>query len=275
MPMEQFFHPQDVMAMGLMLGSVACVVRGRWGWAGLLLGLALTSQQFPWLSLAPLLVIAPANRRFRLAAGTIMAVAIVDLPLIVVSAGRAIGPAILGSGGSPSPVGGTLLWEFHLHGASLIAFSRVLPIVASMALAWWATRRLGPGVLEPVPLISLIATALTFRLVFEVNLWGYYFLAITVSLIVLSVVSGRIRLYLLAWLALVALAFNPTAWGSDVFAQDVPRWLWQVILVTGAWAMASDPLIAAVRNRACSNLPAAALHDWDGGPARSLTRNKL
>jgi hypothetical protein len=249
MPLEQFFHPQDMVAMGLILGSLACVLRGRWGWAGVLLGLALTSQQFPWLSMAPLVVVAPVNRRFRLAGGAIAAMAIVVLPLVVLTAGRAFGPALLGSGGSPSPVGGTLLWELGGLGKPLVAVSRLLPILLSVVLAWWAKRRLGAGMLNPVPLISLIATALTLRLVFEVNLWGYYFLAVTLSLIVLNVACGRIRLYLVAWLALVLLAFNPMGWGSDLFAQEVPRWLWQAILVPSALAMAAGPLITAVGDR--------------------------
>lgn len=260
MPLEQFFHPQDAVAIALVLGGLACVLRGRWGWAGVFLGLALTSQQFPWLSLAPLVVVAPANRRFRLAGGAIVAIAVVVAPFIVVTSGRAIGPALLGSGSSPSPIGGTLLWEFHLHGASLIAFSRVLPILLSVVLARWAVRRLGPAVLKPVPLLSLMAAALALRLVFEVNLWGYYFLAVTLLLIVLNVVCGRVRLYLLAWLALVALAFNPVAWGSDVFAQEVPRWLWQVILVSGAFAQAIDPLLAAVRDHTSSERPSLQPH---------------
>jgi len=249
MPLEQYFHPQDMVAIGLVFGGLACALRGRWGWAGVLLGLALTSQQFPWLSVAPLVVVAPANRRLRLAGSALVAIAIVDLPLIVATSGRMIGPALLGSGGSPSPLGGTVLWEFHLHGASLIAFSRVLPIVVAVVLAFWAARQLGPDVLKPVPLLSLMATAMTLRLVFEVNLWGYYFLAVTLFLIVLSIVCGRVRLYLVAWLALVVLAFNPMAWGTDVFAQWVPRWLWQVLLVSGAFALAVDPLLAVIRDQ--------------------------
>ncbi len=70
-------------------------------------------------------------------------------------------------------------------------------------------RRLGGSVLEPVPLISLIATSLSFRLVFEQNLFGYYFMALAVLLIVLDAVNGRIRGQLVAWLSLVLLAFDP------------------------------------------------------------------
>jgi hypothetical protein len=211
-----------------------------------LLGLALTSQQFPWLILAPLFVVVPTGRRSRLAVGAVVAATVVDLPLILVTSGRALGPAVLGSGSSPSPVGGTVFWEFHLHGASLITVSRLLPILIAMVLAGWALRRLGPGVLRPVPLLSLLATALTLRLVFEVNLWGYYFFAATLMLIVLNVVRGRVQLSLVVWVVFVALAFDPVAWGSDVLAQEIPRWLWQLILVSSALALAADPLLAAI-----------------------------
>ena len=44
--MLDYFHPQDLVAMGLMLGGLACARRGWWIWAGVLVGLAFTSQQF-------------------------------------------------------------------------------------------------------------------------------------------------------------------------------------------------------------------------------------
>jgi len=95
----------------------------------------------------------------------------------------------------------------------LVLMSRVLPIALSLLLALWAKRRLGARVLEPVPLLSLIATALGLRLAFEQNLFGYYFMALAVSLVVLDIVGGRIRGELVAWIALVTLAFSPVPWG--------------------------------------------------------------
>jgi len=249
-PLQEYFHPQDLVAMGLVLGSLACVLRGRWGWAGVLLGLALMSQQFPWLCVAPLVVVAPPSRRLRFATGVLAAAAIVVVPFIFATAGRVIGPALLGSGGSPSAFGGTLVWELHLHGASFIATSRLLPILVSMLVARWAVRRLGSGVLEPVPLISLITTTLAVRLVFEVSLWGYYLFAVTLMLIVLNVVCGRIRPYLVAWIALTAVAFYPPTWGIETLGQEVPRWLWQIVLVSSALVLAAGPLVRAVRDRA-------------------------
>jgi hypothetical protein len=211
MPLLDDFHPQDLLAMGLVLGGVACARRGSWAWAGVLLGLAVTSQQFALLVLAPLLVVAPANRRIRFVGAAIGAAAAIILPMVAVSSGRALGPVLIGSGNTPS-VGGPLVWELHLHGALLVGVSRVLPIVLAMVLASWALRRLGPAVLEPVPLLALVATSLSFRLVLEQNLFGYYFMALAVALVLLDVVRGHIRGQLGAWIALVALAFDPAPW---------------------------------------------------------------
>ena len=62
--------------------------------------------------------------------------------------------------------------EPRLHGAALVFCSRVLPIVVSLALAFWASRRLGSGVVAPLPLTSLLATSLSLRIVFEEGLFG-------------------------------------------------------------------------------------------------------
>jgi hypothetical protein len=53
------------------------------------------------------------------------------------------------------------------------------------------------------------------RLVFEENLFGYYFMALTVILILLDVVGGRIRGYLVAWIASLALAYNTIPFGNS------------------------------------------------------------
>ena len=63
------------------------------------------------------------------------------------------------------------------------------------------------------------------RVLFEEGLYGYKFMALAVMLIVLSVVRGRVRGHLVAWIALVTLAFNPIprtiaingrSWGNHV-----------------------------------------------------------
>jgi hypothetical protein len=229
MPLLDDFHPQDLVAMGLILGGVACTRRGWWVWAGMLLGLAVTSQQFALLVVAPLFVVAPSDRRMRFIGAAVGTAALIVVPLMAVTSGRAFNAVVLGSGNTSS-VGGTVLWEMQLHGALLVALSRILPIILSMALAWWLVRRLGTDVLEPVPLVSLMATSLGLRLVFEQNLFGYYFMALAVSLILLDVVGGRIRGELVAWVALVTLAFDPAPWKLQ-FREYLPALLMAVALV--------------------------------------------
>jgi Glycosyltransferase family 87 len=210
MTLVQYFHPQDIVAMGLLLGGVACCRRGWWVWAGILFGLAATSQQFALLVLVSLLVVAPSNRRIRFAGAAIGAFALVVVPLLVVTSGRAFRSVVIGSGNTPS-VGGTVLWEAHFHGAPLVALSRILPIILSLALGWVAVRSLGSRVLEPAPLLALVATSLSLRLVFEQNLFGYYFMALAAALVMLDVVRGRIRWHFVLWLLLVTLAFPPAS----------------------------------------------------------------
>jgi hypothetical protein len=54
-----------------------------------------------------------------------------------------------------------------------------------------------------------VTCALVFRLVFEENLFGYYFMAVSVALVLLEIVRGRFRGTVAAWLALDVIAFNP------------------------------------------------------------------
>jgi hypothetical protein len=211
-PLVQYFHPQDLVAMGLALGGLACVRRGHWAWAGLLLGLAVTSQQFALLVAAPLVMVVPRDRRMRFVGTAIGASALVILPMLVITSGRALRAVLLGSGNTAS-LGGTVLRETHISGGLLVVCSRILPIIVAMALARWAGRRLGSSVLEPIPLLSLIGTSLSLRLVFEQNIFGYYFMALAVALVLGDVVGGRIRGQLVAWLVMLPLAFSPVPWG--------------------------------------------------------------
>lgn len=218
--LTEYFHPQDIVAMGLILIGLARVRQSKWVWAGVFLGLAFTTQQFALLVLAPILIVAPRSQRLKFLAGAAGAAAVVVSPFIILTSGKAFRATVIGSGFTKS-FGGTVLWETHPQGALLFLLSRILPAVLAIGLAVWAVQRLGPRILEPVPLISLIATAFSFRLVLEENLFGYYFMAVAVMLIVLDVVNHRFRRYLVAWFLLDMLAFNPVPWG---FASNGQAW---------------------------------------------------
>jgi hypothetical protein len=213
MCLTEYFHPQDLLAMGLILIGVARARESKWMWAGVLLGLALATNQFALLVWLPLFVVVPKNQRITFLTWTVVAAAVIDLPFVILTSGRAFGAIIYSSGSLVSPLGGTLVWETHARGATLFIVSRVLPPLLALGLAWWAVRRLGPRALETVPLISLIATALTFRLALESNLWGYYFMPLAVMLIVLDVAQHRFRRNVVAWVVVYMLRFNPIPWG--------------------------------------------------------------
>jgi uncharacterized membrane protein len=84
--------------MALILGALACVRRGYWGWTGILLALAVTSEQFALLVLTPLAVIALSNRRVRFFGAAVATATVILAPLIVITSGWVMGAVLLGSG---------------------------------------------------------------------------------------------------------------------------------------------------------------------------------
>ena len=201
-----YFHPQDLFAMGFALAAMACARRGRWAGGGVLIALAVLSQQFALLVAAPLLVLAPSGRRWRFVGSAAGAAALVVLPLVVASSGHALRAVTLGSGDNPS-IGGTALWELSHRGPAVVVGSRVLPVVLALGLSWWVTRRVGPAALSAPAMVSLAAASLSLRLIFEQNLLPYYFMALVVALLLVDVAGDRVRGSLVAWLSAVLMVF--------------------------------------------------------------------
>jgi len=221
MCIQTFFHPQDLLTLGLGLCAMACARRGRWLGAGVLCALAVLSQQFALLIAVPLFVLAPATRKVPFSVAGLLTGAIVVVPFAVMTSGHALRAIALGTGDNPAS-GGTVLWETHAYGVAGVLLFRVAPIATSVLLSWWVWRRLGPDALQPSALISLVAVSLGLRLVFEANLYSYYFMALAVTLVVLEATKGSIRRSVVAWLAVLTLwicrigvvPFGVNAWGS-------------------------------------------------------------
>jgi hypothetical protein len=246
MCLQTLFHPQDLLAMGLILLAVSCAQRGAWGWAGVLIGLAFASQQFALLAAALLFVVVPAKRRLVFCASAVAVVAVIVIPLMALSSGRALRVALTGSGES-GPLTHSLEWEMHLTGSNATDALRALPVLAVVVLALWARRRLSNAVMEPVVLLSLLATSMAIRLVFEGGLYGYYFMASAATIVLLDFVRRRFRIEVILWLALVALVFSPLPWGHDRLTYGVVMWVWQLVLVPPTVALAISPLIGWIR----------------------------
>jgi hypothetical protein len=204
---ENTFHPQDLMALGFALAAAACVLRRWWIGAGVLIALAILSQQYALLVAAPLLVLAPARQRFSFGLAAAMTLVLVTLPLLVANVDAA--HAILIGTGDVNEVGGSLVWELgDKSGLPVLVISRLVPLAVSAALGWWAAHRLGPAALTPVPLLALLALCLSSRLVFDQQLFGYYYLALAVTLVLLDAARGHIRVSLVAWLSTVSMVYQ-------------------------------------------------------------------
>jgi hypothetical protein len=249
--LTEYFHPQDILAMGLALGALACALRGRWAWAGILVGLAFTSNQFALLFAGPLLIVAPREWKIKFPGAAFAAVFVISIPVIILTSGDAFSASLLGTGFTPAAGGGTLLSITHLKGAVLFSIARIMPILLAMTLAWWAKRRLAEDVLQPIPLMSIIATALALRLLFEFSLYGYFFLGAATMLILLDFFSGRIRGTMLTWLALVTVFFDPFPWGfasnGQPWGLSAREWLPNVFLIVAGAIVLMDLLKRRVR----------------------------
>jgi hypothetical protein len=218
-----YFHPQDLLALGLALAGMACAARGQWVWAGILCALAVLSQQFALLVAAPLFVLAPAGKRARFVMSGTLIAALVVVPFLEMTSGHALRSITLGTGDSALQ-GGTVLWETGAHGLADVLLYRVTPVVVALLLSSWVVRRLGQRALMPVPLISLVAVSLSLRLVFETTLFTYYFMALAVSLVLIDVTRGSLRRTVGAWLAVLTLLvcripptpFSGVTWGDHL-----------------------------------------------------------
>jgi hypothetical protein len=242
MPLLQFFHPEDLLATGLALTGVAFVLRERWLGAGLVLGLAVLSQQFTLLILIPILVVAPRTKFLTILAGAASSLALVGVPLIAITSGRAITSILFGTGDVGSS---NVPWYgIPLHNSFALASLRLIPIALCALVAWWALVRLGPMAREPVALLSLLSSSLALRLAFEVSVFGYYLMSVSVLLLIVEIARGRIRVSYVVWTAVATWA---TVGGGLVdhgsFAGVVVQ-VWQLLIVGGAVCLAAGPLLA-------------------------------
>ena len=245
MPLVQFFHPEDLLATGFALLGVSFVMRDRWLAAGLLLGLAVLSQQFTLLILIPLLVIAPRTKLPRILAGSVCSFALVGVPLLVFTSGRAITSLLVGTG-----VIGDSNVSFYgipLHHSLAVALLRLIPIALGALVAWWGHSRLGVRALEPIALLALLSLSLALRLAFEVSVFGYYLMSVSVLLLLVDIAVGHVRVTYLAWTGIATWA---TVGGGIVdhstFA-GVAVQLWQLLIVGGAVYLAASRLLGVMR----------------------------
>lgn len=215
--LEAFFHPEDIMAMGLILFALANVVQSKWLLAGALLALGVLTQLYVILALIPLALVVPRERRVGFLAGFTGVFLAVVTPLAIVTAGRVLHWVLSGTSRAGNShvtgAGGTVVFSADLHGPTLFLVSRIAPMVAAALVSLYVVRRGVAGAREPARLVALVGVCLTLRLVFEVNAFGYYYMAAVVSLVLFEALRGRFRGETVALITLITLAYSPVPWG--------------------------------------------------------------
>ncbi len=211
--LEWSFHPEDIMTMGVILFAVASAVNEKWWLVGILMGVALLTHLFALLALVPLAMLIPRRHRSVVAAGFVGVIAVVVTPLAAATSGAVLHSVFFGTskegGAHFGGAGGTVVFAAGLHGVTLFLVSRVAPVMVAALVTLAAMKKWGARVREPAILMSLVATCLTVRLALDVNIFGYYFMAATVSLLVIDALQGRIRGESIAVISLISLAYSP------------------------------------------------------------------
>ena len=253
------FHPNDLLAMGLVLGAMACCVSSRWAWGGVLIGAACMTHQFALLVAVPMAVMTLAERRLRLVVAA-TATAVLIAGTAVVLTGSGVLRAILGEDITPNS---DVTWVDHLGlgNDALAVVARMVPLVLAGLLALVAIRRLGRALWGAPLFCALMAMCLGLRLVFEINLLGYRFTAYVVMLVVIDWVNSRVRWVTVAWVAAVSLIWPVSAdFHSGVLGDR--KLLLQLMAIVTYFLMVAPQLV-----QAC--LPDAVGHGT--GPPREHT----
>ncbi len=168
------------------------------------------------------------------------------LPLAILSSGRAIVGVVVGTGASSTRTRSSISRTFTVpvftwfRGCYLSCSSR----------AW-----LVGG--ESSRILGLEAGAAglsggdrfcAFRLIFEVNFWGYYLMAMATSLAALDLLRGRFRLTFGAWLlAILLVSLNGGLVNTGHFSW-LPDWIWQAAFVPTGLGLALAPLLTFIKD---------------------------
>jgi hypothetical protein len=198
----QTFHPQDLMSVGLACAGISQALRRRWVLVGALFGVAFLCKQFAILPLLAVLAAAPtwrARARAVLPAAAVVGAAVLPFylaaPVDTVHALTAVYVAGVKYVRTPTVVG-----VLHIGEKLKLEIARDAPIVAAAALVVWARWRARRRLLAPAPLVGLALACLATRLVFEVGILNYYFLAVGVAFLLLDFVCRRPPVWSAAWI---------------------------------------------------------------------------
>ncbi len=243
-----YFHPEDVLALGLVLLAVSLAFERRWVWAGVLLGLAIGSKQWALLALPALVLVAPGRRaKANVLGGALGGAAVLFLPFILMIPGSAwhilTGPAPVPGGLVPQTtlVGMLRQRPFELSVAGVKLIARLLPglvalVLAAVLILRGRFGRLSAG-LRVEQVLGLLLACLAVRLIVDCIALSYY--ALPVSVLIAVIDTRRSRLPVFA----VASSFLLAAWyGTGLARRLLDPWTGAAVFTVCVAAIAGGAL---------------------------------
>ncbi len=244
-----YYHPEDVLALGFLLLSLALIGDRHWLGAGACLGLAIGCKQWALLALPPLVVTAGGRQaRCKLVGAAAGSSALVYLPLMLAAPQYAwkilSGPAAVAGGFVPQTtiVGMLRKAPFHIPQGDVEHLGRVLPLLFAIGVAWyWWRQHSTPGStgnrdgVRPVSfdqVLRLVLICLAFRLVADCIALSYY--ALPLVALVAIVDSRRSNVPVLAIGSGLALAFW---YGSGAPGFILDPWIGALVFTAGIAAI--------------------------------------
>jgi len=213
----QTFHPQDLMSVGLSCAALSQALRRRWVSVGVLFAVAFLCKQFAILPLVAVLAASPSWRdraRTLVPFAAVIASGVVPFYVVApVDTVRAMTAVYVA--GVNVVKSSTLVGLLNIGEKLKLEIARDAPILAAAVLALWARRRSGGHLLAPGPLVGLSVACLATRLVFEVSILNYYYLAVGVTLLVLDFTAKRLPFQSVLWIV-------ATRYGLSAIAPHAP-----------------------------------------------------
>jgi hypothetical protein len=246
-----YFHPEDVLALGLLLLALSLAAESRWLWAGAALGLAFGCKQWVLLAAPVLLVWAPGRQaKARLVGAAAGAAAVVYAPLLVLTP-RAAGQVLRG----PVPVAGGFVPQttilgmlrkapFHVPVTDVNDLARLLPVLFAIAVAalWWLVISHRSGTVARLGVedgLGLVLAVVAFRLIGDCIALSYY--ALPLSVLIAVVAARRSKVPVLAIVSSFALAFW---YGASLPGDLLDPWTGAVVFTIAVIAVAATALWA-------------------------------
>ncbi len=287
----EFGHPEEILGACLCVAAVLLAARGRWLWAGALLGLAIANKEWALLALGPVLVALPWRRRLPCLAITGAVAALVLSPLVLIgSSGFVAGtralatapgaifqpsqlwwflgaqnhvPALIGTSAVPmnAPLSTHPEWRLAPPWLPGIARPLMLAVGLSLAGALWLQRRrrTGSGTVGERDALLLLALVMLARCLLDTWDVIYYMLPFVLALLAWEVRGPDRRPPVLA-LASSALAWVSFQWlpahaSPDVQSAFFLAWTLPLAAALGMWLYRPDRARLGARSREAPRVP--------------------